>query len=226
MNIHVHSIVWNEEVLLPYFLRHYTQFADVFIANDHSTDNTVKIAESHPRTTVIDFPHKRGLNEKDFSKYFEDAYKEHSREADWVICVDADEFVYHPQIAKHLSQLEGVIRPAGYNMLDNRLPRKNGQIYDELFMGVRSRSYDKPVVFQPHLDIKFEDGRHRIQTDVKVQRKGLLMLHYRYLSREYFQDRTTAVFSRMDVSGRYERWRMRRGLAWYDRNYPLRERVV
>ena len=37
--------MWNEEFMLPHFLKHYSKYADrIFIINDHSTDKTVEIA--------------------------------------------------------------------------------------------------------------------------------------------------------------------------------------
>ena len=57
MTIHVYNIVHNEEFLLPYYLRHYEQFADkIFIFDDESTDRTAEIAKAHPKVTYLKYP--------------------------------------------------------------------------------------------------------------------------------------------------------------------------
>src|SRR5438552_12457573 len=137
MVIHIFSIMRNEEAILPYFLRHYETFADrIFIFNDHSTDKTVEIAKAHLKTTVMDFPYNRGLQEDDFSNCFQDAYKKYSRGvADWAMCVDADEFIYHMEILELLKRQREkgrrVLRTTGYSMVSQEFPTTNGQIYEQ-----------------------------------------------------------------------------------------------
>src|SRR3989338_1733301 len=104
MKVHIFSIMWNEEYILPYFLRHYSTFADkIFIINDHSTDKTTTIARSNNKVTVLDYKYKPGLDEANFNRCFTRYYKKYSRGvADWVMCVDADEFIYHPNLVQNL----------------------------------------------------------------------------------------------------------------------------
>lgn len=225
MKIHVYSIMWNEEVLLPYFLRHYSGFADrIFVINDHSTDKTVEIAKKNKKVILLDFEYSRGLNENDFNRCFTDLYKKYSRKvADWVMCVDGDEFIYNESIRQSLEtqRKNGVqiIKTTAYQMISDKIPQTKGQIYKECCWGLRSRGYDKPVVFDPALDITFGEGRHTIKSSQKIgpQWGKLCLLHYRYLSRDYYLKRSLESFARMNLSEDYKTYRINRGLNYYDK---------
>jgi hypothetical protein len=191
MIIHTYSIMRNEEDLLPYFLRHYSSFADrIFIVDHHSSDNTQKLAESHPKVTMLDYDFGDKFAEEDINDCFENSYKKYSRGvADWVMVVDGDEFLYHPYMLGNLDYQKKrgrrVIKATGFTMFSETFPTTNGQIYEECNMGVRTRFYDKKVIFDPALDVKFGYGRHDtyLPDGVKYFRAQVILLHYRYISR-------------------------------------------
>jgi len=191
MVIHVYSIMRNEEALLPYFLRHYSTFADtIFIIDDKSTDKTVKIAKANKKVRLLNykFTEERHVQEE-HTACFEKFYKKYSRgKADWVMCVDGDEFIYHKNLVAVLKKQKRrgakVIKPTGYTMYSETFPTTKGQIYEECFMGLRTRSFDKPQIFDPSIDIKFSGGRHKVLLPEGIDRTRarVLLLHYRYLS--------------------------------------------
>lgn len=226
MKVHIFSVMWNEEYLLPYFLRHYSTFADtIFIINDRSTDRTVEIAKAHPKVRLLDFPYSRGLNEEDQSNCFVESYKKYSRGiADWVMCVDADEIIYNKDIIGVLQEQRRrgvrVIKSTGYQMVSKTMPKNNGQIYDECKTGARSRGYDKPVIVDPALDVMFGIGRHTVQLPEGIQTAWakLLLLHYRYLSRDFLIERNRVSFPRnLEMTDEMSVYRMKRALDWYDK---------
>lgn len=205
MKINIYSIMWNAETILPYWLRHYETFANkIFIVDDHSADRTAEIAKEHPLVEYMPYKYT-GLKETEFNKTFYDLYN--SNESDWAIVADQDEFVMNPS----LWQMSGVLATEGYTMVSNQLPSGNKQIYDELKMGFRTPSWDKPIIFQPSKDIMFGDGRHTVnqpstKTDIKL-------LHYKYLSPEYYFDHNSEGYRRiygMDATQRD--YRLSRGL--------------
>src|SRR5436190_13957749 len=97
MKVHIFSIMWNEEYILPYFLRHYETFADkIYIFDDRSTDRTADIAKANPKVELLEYDYPTGVDDDDHSRCFENAYKKYSSGvADWVFCVDADEIIYN-----------------------------------------------------------------------------------------------------------------------------------
>lgn len=213
--------------MLPYFLRHYTRFADVFIIDDHSTDNTRQIAQDAPRTTLLDYKYKSPFTEKDHSKAFIEAYKEHSKDADWVICVDCDEFIYTEDVLGSLVGKSGILKPEGYMMISEASPTGDGQIYDEIKTGIRMRQYDKPVIVQPHVELEFGDGRHSVVSDTPIMRADMKLLHYKYLGRDYYQKRSEEVYPRTDMpSDEIRKKRLQMGLKWYDDHIIIKQEVI
>ncbi|OGL35663.1 hypothetical protein A3F38_02465 [Candidatus Saccharibacteria bacterium RIFCSPHIGHO2_12_FULL_48_21] len=195
MVIHIYSIVRDEEQILPYFLKHYSTFANkIFILDDRSVDRTVEIARTNDKVQLLDFSqYHGGLHEPEHSRAFIESYKKYSRgSADWVMCVDADEFIYHYDIRWLLGQKqqEGqrILKANGITMFSEHYPATNGQIYEECDTGIRDRLYDKKVIFDPSIDILFDTGRHETLTPqgkpYQNHRCNILLLHYRYLDRE------------------------------------------
>lgn len=212
---------------MPYFLRHYQQFAKVFVIDDFSTDHTVKIARQ-AGATVLQYPYLRRLNEEDHSNCFVDMYKHYSKDADWVMCVDTDEFIhFQGDIGGYLGGKQGIVKPKGYMMISENPPTTTGQIYDEIKTGVRMRQYDKPVIVQPHIELEFGDGRHSVKSDVKPITSDLKLLHYKYLGRNYYEQRSLQVYPRTDMgSDEIRAYRLTRGLRWYDRHINTKEIVI
>ncbi len=231
--IHVYSIMWNEEFLLPYFLRHYETFADkIFIIDDNSTDRTAEIAKAHPKVEVIKYWYTRGFNDEDHSSCFLEAYQKYSRgKADWVMCVDGDEFIYNKNMPKALSNAEAkgifIIRTTGFAMVSQFLPEKQGQIYEECFNGIRSMNFDKPTVLKPELDVLFDPGRHQIRNaDIKPQKAKLSLLHYRHISPDYLLSRSSKSFANMGMPDAKKKYLIERGLAYFDKVKDKLKKVV
>lgn len=209
MKIHVYCILRNEAVLLPYFLRHYGAVADhLFFFDDRSTDGTRALIQAHPKAVLYD-TEIEGIDDYYFRNLYQTVYKTLSRGlADWVICVDADEFVYHPRLREILSddQWRGsgnqVVYCEGWNMFADHLPTTKGQLYEEITTGVRDKWYDKPCVFHPDIDILFALGRHSLHPMPGVRKSrtsGIKLLHYRHLGREYCSQRHQSNYTRFST---------------------------
>ncbi len=206
MTIWVYSVIHNEAPLLPYFLRHYLEFADrVILFDDHSTDGGPELAMAYPRVTVRAYP-GAGLDDQEFVDFAARSYPAAVGQADWCMWVDADEFVHGSNVRGVLRhcQEDGVMLPRieGYAMFANVFPSVDGQIYDEVKVGVRDPFYDKPVVFDPRLRLSWIPGKHALAEPLPVNRGGaaeLKLLHFRLLGERYFTERNARNYARMSA---------------------------
>lgn len=194
--------------MLPHFLRHYSRYANrIFVIDDHSTDLTAEIAKAHPMVTYSLYGFN-GLDEDEFNGTFESFYKTYP--SDWAMVVDCDEFIEHPDMEEYLSAQEGVLKTNGYTMLGK------DNIIDTIHCShVRTKSFDKPVVFDPSLDVRFGHGRHTV--NLPARESELDLLHYKYPSREYYLEHNLALYPRI-MDKKTMDYRIKRGLAWYDKH--------
>lgn len=77
------------------------------------------------------------------------------------------------------------------------------------------KTFDKPIVFDPSLDVKFGDGRHSVNLPTRDSK--LELWHYKYPSREYYKQRNILAYPRI-MNARDTEYRLKRGLEYYDRN--------
>lgn len=204
--IWVYSIQRNEAQLLPFWLRHYEQFAEkILVWDDASDDGSRDILRSHPLVEMHDWQYPDGI--------FEDAFLKHAYEvfpkstAQWVIWVDADEFVIPDRgtmedILYSDIEMEAVLA-RGFNMMGNGIPVDDGrQIYEILKLGVFAPLYSKTIVFRPQAKISWKRGKHELNEECKIKlssRPLVKILHYRYLGPEYTGARNARNLHRCGV---------------------------
>jgi glycosyltransferase involved in cell wall biosynthesis len=230
MSAWVYCVMRNEATILPYWLRHYSMFCDrMIIYDDQSDDGTADMAVKLG-AEVRSYPFY-GMDDSLFVALANEQYKEARGQADWVIWVDADEFLYHPRIARRLKELTelGVTLPTvhGYNMTGDHPPTGPGQIYDEIQTGFPHDRYNKPIVVDPTLDIAWTVGKHSINVSgpfVSNRDDPFKLLHYRWLGRAYFLKRSAHHWARMSATNKANRfcyemapgWTGEWGPDWYE----------
>lgn len=215
MRVDVYSTMRNEIRMIPYFLRHYETFADrIFVWDDGSDDGTREILEAHPKVKLLPINLGR-IDDVYFVRRMWPQYENISRGyADWVICVDADEFVYHPNIMEKFEELhsKGVKKICcdGFTMYHPVFPETAGQIYDVVKLGVKDKWSTKTILFNPDIRIRWSPGRHYCYGTNGVETvygTGINLLHFRYLGWEYFRERITKVLAcanqEFTMEGRY-----------------------
>jgi glycosyltransferase involved in cell wall biosynthesis len=220
--VDVFTMGWNEEKVLPHFIDHYKKFCrNVTFYNNCSTDNSVEICKSNGVEVI-----NTGLDEINEFKYCEikqNSYK--NSDADFVIVVDTDEFVYHPDIIILLENYKnsGVTLPKtrGYTMSTNDGYPEVGQIINKIKRGIPSINYAKRCIFNPKLDIKWAVGCHKlISVDGKVKesdQEDLSVLHYKFIDRQEIHSKKLAYSRRMSEQNKTY------GFATHYNNYDYNE---
>lgn len=171
--LHVITVAWNEGTFLPHFLRYYSSLgAHITVFDNESDDQTAVIASQYPRTTVRTFSTGGQLRD-DINSHLKSTAWRDGPKADWIICVDVDEIIYHPDLLSFLRRCDDeavdVVVPAGYDMAP---PTASASTNDRLIterapFGVYNALYSKPVVFSGRRveDVFFGPGAHAARFD-------------------------------------------------------------
>lgn len=170
MKIWAYVIAWNEELMLPYYLRHYSQFCDKIIVYDNmSTDGTREIAEQYSMVEIIPFESNGEFNDYIHIELKRKSIQHAKNQADFIILSDCDEIIYHRNIRGFLDDNRdcSVFYPAGFQMVSNDFPYDlPGQLYDYVQWGEPNPWYVKPMIVNLNLvdDLEWVEGAHELET--------------------------------------------------------------
>lgn len=204
MTIWLYCICRNEARLMPYVLRHYTTFVDrLEFFDDRSDDGTRELIAACPKAVLTDWPYESGIQDDKFLDFANRKWKDACGKADWIIWIDADEFIYHPRIRELLAdyQQKGISMPliAGYTMVSDHFPTTDGQIYDEIKTGVPDNRWCKPAVFRENM--VWTVGRHGIDDHrfkpITSPTAEIKLLHYRCLGMDWLKERHARNWARV-----------------------------
>lgn len=214
MKIDLFAICYNEELILPYFLRHYSQFCDnITIYDNYSTDKSEEIAVN-AGAKVVKFDTNNEFREDLQMQVRSNCWK--SSDADWVIVCDCDEFVYHSNLIDVLEQTDSTIFYLKvFDMYSLMFPTTKGQIYEEVKMGYHNVNFGgtgvKPILFKPSEinEINYASGSHKAVPlgNVKANTvSDIKLLHMRYLSKEYVINRNAEYGKRHSEVNKRNGW--------------------
>jgi glycosyltransferase involved in cell wall biosynthesis len=207
MKIEVYCLAHQEAKIMTYFMKHYTQFADVIVMEGHSTDRTVEIVESFGGR-IVKVDSNNTIDDEKWTNLKNNCWKE--SKADWVIVCDADEFVYHPDLVGILGTTKTtVFMPRLFNMFTEKFPTTNGQIYDEVKYGREGGA--KMNLFKPSeiKEINYSVGCHHAKPEGNVQlnvTSEIMTLHMRHLSRKYVIEKNAYLFPRLSETNKKYSW--------------------
>jgi len=204
LSIWLFCICRNERLIMPYFLKHYAPWVTKFIFyDDLSDDGTREIIRSCHTAEIRDWPGSSGINDDQFLEFANEQWKEARGKADWVIWVDADEFLYHPAIKevllRYLHEDIDVPQIQGFTMVSKAFPTAPGQIYDEVRTGFPDGIWSKPAIFRKHMH--WTMGRHGPDYSLFNPKSSahaeIKLLHYRALGVDYLRWRHARNWARV-----------------------------
>lgn len=192
MVIHTYTLVRNEELMIMFYLNHYKNISDKILVYDNgSTDKTIEIAKSYPKVEIRNFE-MNGWDDLAITNLYNECWKDSRGKADWVIICSADEILYHPKLQSYLEKCKKkgitIPRTIGFSMLaedesvyDRLEEFKNQQIYDFIKTGANWKYDSKFMVFNPEIDINYDNGCHTAKPSGNVKHDlipALKNLHY------------------------------------------------
>jgi len=204
MKISVITAWGSEPQLAPYFCRHYA-FADeiIVLMGPGICDDTVKACKLFDNVRIhgVEYPGNK------WDMYVkQDALTEtaHAVDADWVILVDADEFVFPDDVyilnnpmwfpfeydvKKYLSTIDGNVVMAAMwhvyrNVKDKDLDPTKPPLFQRRYGDLEiEHHYVKPIVVKPREShIKWHIGAHRYFDNefIKVSQKRFMGVHWHW----------------------------------------------
>ena len=186
-NVEVYCICYNEEVLLPYFIKHYYKNfkANITIYDNHSTDNSVKIAKDMG-CSVKSFDTNNQIRDDAYLNIKNNVWK--NSKADWVIVCDIDEFLEAPFNCDNYS----ILNVTGYEVV--------GPFFDSR-LGVINPAFNKNVMFRPNefKEINYSPGCHSCNPigNISGSLEMAKLLHRKWLSPEYVYRKHLVYESRL-----------------------------
>jgi len=163
--------------------------------DNNSTDNSVKIAKSFDNTEIIPYNSDNQVRDDIYLRLKNQVWKISQGVADYVIVGDADEFLYHTDIVKFLTDSfeNGVtiFKPEGYHMIGDETLNltDSDNIFETVKQGVRTPVLDKMLMFDCNKikEINYSFGCHSANPigEIKLMdNTDLKMLHYKFLGIE------------------------------------------
>lgn len=207
MSIDLYAACWNEERIIPFFLRHYEPLVDrIVIYDDQSTDRSVELLRASPKVEVRPLGREAESFLDAHLTLFETCWHESRGRADWVCLVDLDEFLFHPDWHRYLAAQKdagvAMIQALGFDMVSETFPPSGAALATSLTRGHRDLHLDKTGLFAPDAieEINHCVGRHRcapVGRLVLPPQYSLQLRHYKTLGLDYLLTRAHALARRL-----------------------------
>jgi len=232
MRIAAITMVYNEAVLLPYFLRHYEYLDEIYVLYEiDSTDDTLKILKQASNVIVKNCHAEGGLDDIDKVNLINNIL--HTIKADWVYVVDCDEFIFPPQESPAsflnrqdrenynavLAGMFQVYRHRTDKDLNPSLPPVPQRIHGDtdLFSTVidtnkdANVNYIKPIVVKPSSEIRFQPGNHAVEGNIRISPEIYIGAHWQMADPSLAIDRRVKNKARMSERNKrlgmgYQHW--------------------
>ena len=204
--VHLYTICWNEAAMLPFFFRHYDPVVHRYVFHDDgSTDGTLEILRAHPRVEIR--PFRRVIATSyvlSAQKLHETGWQDARGVADWVIWTAVDEHLHVPEggLGPYIAGCHAggiTFAPAmGYQMVADGFPPPDALLCRDYTQGAPYDLMCKLSLFRPDAieATGYGVGRHTAAPRGRLvypAEDALLLLHYKYLGRDYTAGRNALL---------------------------------
>jgi len=223
MKIAVITRWFNEEFFAPFFLSHYSEFADKIIVflEQTSTDRSREIVPTFPKAELVMVSNGETLNDRILSDMMSNAAASLA-DYDWVIRADADEltFPYNFESPREvLSRATGnvintwyrwVYRHNSESDLDPSKPavfqRRHGGEY-RIWPGM-GQNYSKPTIVKPSAKVRWTAGEQSILPNplVKMNSESWDGVHWQTADVEQWIKRNASNDKRLSEENKKNKW--------------------
>lgn len=200
MNITLYTFLYNEEKILPYFLKHYSQYVNkIIVYNNESTDSSIEILNDWKECEIEirEFNTDNHYDEQTLLNLKNSCWKD--CDSDYVIVCDMDELLYHPNLIEFIEKqpYTDYFTTTGYHMIGDEIPTDyTKQIYEIIQNGTPDNQYNKNVLFRRKniTETNYAPGAHSssfkgTERLINCSVEELKLLHYKWLSPEYVADK-------------------------------------
>ncbi len=227
MRIFPLCMVYNEEKILPFFLRHYEHLPEIHVLFEtDSDDRSHEILTAHPKVKIWPIHIPDGIN--DIAKVrLVNTFIHRLNYADWLYVVDSDEFIFPAKkeddayfLARQEAAGANVVMAFMYQVyrhetdadLDPTKPPVPQRMHGdpELFSTKQEKNRDcnahyiKPIVIKPASGIQFSPGNHLIVDSAQIELSGeeYIGAHWQMADPELALDRRLKRRARMSESNK------------------------
>jgi hypothetical protein len=217
VKVAVYTLCYNESFMLPFYMQHYRPLVDRIVLYDNgSTDGSRELALSLGADEVRPLDTENQIRDDLTLGMRNGAWKELREQGyDWVMWVDMDEFVYHPDLRAHLERCAAcnatICIPQGYQMVGDQLPTHDRPLFEQIPNGTYCNRFSKPVIFNPNAiaEMNFVPGAHRalptgfVHPDVAP---ALKLMHYHWLCLNWVVERNKWRAERLSNINKQNGW--------------------
>jgi glycosyltransferase involved in cell wall biosynthesis len=232
MNITLYTFLYNEQEILPYFLKHYSQYVNKIVVYDNnSTDRSIQILNDWKdcEIEIREYNTNNQYDERSIIQLKNNCWKDDT--SDYIIVCDVDELLYHPNLIEFIEKqpFTDYYTPQGFHMMGEEIPTDyTKQIYDIIKIGSRDDQYDKNVLFKRKniTETNYSPGCHasRFKGESNLMNYSgleLKLLHYKWLSFEYVYEKHTHYSTRISNHSKSHKYGQHytMGRDWMKRTY-------
>ena len=233
MKIAAVTMVYNEALILPYYLHHYGFLDEIHVLYEtDSTDDSLEILRQAPNVVIENCHIEGGIDDIEKIKLMNRAVQ--SVRANWVYVVDPDEFVFPPFESPRdflARQTRDVVHSSMFQVyrhrtdkdLDPSLPPVPQRVHGDADVFSRENQanrasnsvYIKPNIVRPSESIRFLPGHHQIEGNPRASSENYIGAHWQ------MADPSIAVLRRMERKTRISERNRAHNMGWQHYNVTV-----